>query len=67
MVANPPTMMHISCDRVMPAMNGFTVSGASVCPRKMFAAPESASAPLIPSAARSTAARPATTRCITPR
>ena len=33
MVANPPTMMHMICERVMPAMNGLTVSGASVCPR----------------------------------
>ena len=67
MVANPPTMMHMSCERVMPAMNGFTVSGASVCPRKMLAAPDSASAPLIPSTRRSTTASAATTRCMTPR
>ncbi|NBX32837.1 MAG: hypothetical protein EBR07_08925 [Planctomycetes bacterium] len=35
---------------VLPAMNGFTVRGASVCPRKIFAAAESASEPVMPSA-----------------
>ena len=29
-VANPPTMTHMSCERVMRAMNGLTVRGASV-------------------------------------
>ena len=67
MVANPPAITAASCDRVMRGMKGFTVSGASVWPTKMFAAAESASTPVIPSVRRSAHAIPATTRCITPR
>ena len=62
-----PVITAITCERVMRGMNGRTVSGASVCPRKMLAAPESASTPLIPSTRRSTTASAATTRCMTPR
>ena len=59
-------MMAMVWDRVMLAMKGRTVSGASVCPRKMLAAAERASTPGTPSALRSTHATAATTRCITP-
>ena len=65
-VANPPTITHISCDSVMRAMNGRTVSGASVCPTKMFAEADIASTPVIPSARRRTDASSAMMRCITP-
>ena len=66
-VAKPPAITHMTWERVMPAMNGFTVSGASVWPTKMFAAAESASVPVTPISLRMPHASAAITRCITPR
>ena len=48
-------------------MNGFTSSGASVCPRKMLPAVERLSAPEIFIVRIITQAKPFTTACMTPR
>ena len=62
MLANPPTMIAISSLLVAEERNGFTISGASVWPTKMFAAVESVSAPLVPMVFCITHASPCTTR-----
>jgi hypothetical protein len=66
MFAKPPTMIAISSLFVAAAMNGLTISGASVCPTKMLAALLGVSAPLVPIVRDMTHARPCTTYCISP-
>ena len=47
--AQPPVITANSSERVMPAMNGRTTSGASVWPTKMLAAADRDSGRLVPS------------------
>ena len=65
-MANPPTITHISSERVMLAMYGRTTSGASVWPTKMFAAVDRLSAPLVPNVWTISFAMPRTTSCMMP-
>ena len=66
-VAKPPVITAISSERVMSSTNGFTTSGASVCPTKMLAAALSVSAPDVRRVRCMTQATPWTTFCIQPR
>ncbi len=66
-VANPPTMTVLSSEGVNVLTNGLMRSGASVCPRKMFPAAESVSAPEVRRVFCMTHAIPFTTTCMMPR
>ena len=67
MCAIPAVMTVISSDIVISGRNGRMVSGASVCPMKIDAATEVASAPDTAMKRDMTFAKNFTTTCMTPR
>ena len=63
----PLAMSVSSSERVIFGTNGFTISGASVCPMNTFAATDSVSAPLVRIKYNITLANTRTSRCKTPK
>ena len=66
-MAKPPTITAISSLSVMVSTKGFTTSGASVWPTKMFAAAERVSEPEVPMVRCISQAKLLTTHCMIPR
>ena len=66
-VASPAVMIAIITERVMPSTYGFTTSGDSIIPTKMFDAVHSVSAPEVRIVRCMIHAAPRTIRCMMPR